>query len=145
MEFKSTMARNQIDLHVGERVKSNRVLRKIDVANLASMIGVTPDQMKKYEAGASRITASRLQQIAAALDVNIACFFDSVPGSSVVELFPSGAPDDEGVGVVATLAADALELNRVFAKVSDPLARKKIIDLARSLADADAETSTSGV
>ena len=144
VEFELTTPRNQIDLHVGEQVKRKRVARKIDIATLARLIGVTSDQMEKYESGASRITASRLQQIATVLDVNIARFFDDIPGESVVKLFPSAVPGHERDESITPLTADALELNRVFALVSDPLARKKIIDLAKSLANAKAEESTSG-
>jgi transcriptional regulator with XRE-family HTH domain len=135
LRFELLTSRNQIDLHVGERVRSIRVSRSIDVADLAKIVGVTTDQMKKYESGARRIKASRLQQIAAALEVKITRFFDGVAGASVVAHVPSSTANHKRADNIAPLPADALELHRVFAQVKDAEARRKIIAFAISLAE----------
>jgi transcriptional regulator with XRE-family HTH domain len=74
-------APNPTDLHVGERVRMYRVKAGISQTALGEHIGITFQQIQKYERGANRIGASRLQQICEMLDIPVALLFDDLPGS----------------------------------------------------------------
>ncbi len=73
------MAGHPVDRHVGNRLRQLRALRGITQTALADRIGVTFQQVQKYEKGANRISASRLWEIRRALDVPIASFFEGIP------------------------------------------------------------------
>lgn len=95
----------------------------MDAARLAQSIGVTPEQMKLFEAGRMRLGAEWLRRVAVALGVAVSFFFSGAEALAPSNVYPA-------------LAFDALELNRAFALVLDPAARRRIIDLAISLAPA---------
>lgn len=71
-----------VDAHVGQGVRSRRVLRGMTQSVLAEQIGLTFQQLQKYESGANRISASRLWEIAQILDVPVASFFDGLESDS---------------------------------------------------------------
>jgi len=70
-----------VDIHVGRRVKTRRVLRGMSQTNLADQLGLTFQQLQKYESGANRVSASRLWEIAQILDVPVAWFFEGLEGA----------------------------------------------------------------
>jgi len=125
---------NPIDVHVGSRVRLKRTMMGLSQEKLGESLGVTFQQVQKYEKGANRIGASRLQQIAAILKTPIAFFFEDAPGydSPSAGLSESESPEYT-IDFLAT--TEGLQLNRAFAKIKDPKVRKKIIDLVKSLAD----------
>ncbi|HXY57242.1 MAG TPA: helix-turn-helix transcriptional regulator [Methylocystis sp.] len=134
-----------IDRHVGSRVRMQRVLMKMSQEKLGEALGLTFQQVQKYEKGTNRIGASRLQQISKTLNVPPSFFFEGAPSS--------GAPADrqgfaeEGGSsqfVVDFLAtAEGLHLNRAFAKIHDTKVRKRIIDLVVAIANAEADEAAS--
>ena len=73
---------NPIDVHVGSRVRLKRTFVGMSQEKLGEKLGVTFQQVQKYEKGANRIGASRLQQIAAIFNTNVGFFFENAPGSS---------------------------------------------------------------
>lgn len=123
---------NLIDAHVGSRVKMRRTLLGISQERLGNQLGITFQQVQKYEKGANRIGASRLQSIASALSVPIAYFFEGLAAGDRAD----GPLEDDTARFVSSI--EGRELNRAFARIGDQKVRRRVIDLVRSLAgDAD--------
>jgi transcriptional regulator with XRE-family HTH domain len=120
---------NPIDVHVGERIRMWRTERKISRITLGEAIGLTGQQIQKYESGTNRIGASRLQQICAVLEIPVSFLFEGALGSSPGE---SGMPQDiidfmeseEGVRFVAA-----------FSRITDRKMRRGIARLANRIAE----------
>ena len=104
---------------------------------LGEHLGLTFQQVQKYEKGVNRIGASRLFELARVLGVNVQFFYDEAPGVVAdANLAPGFSEAPEESYVVEFLASrDGLELNKAFVRVTDPRVRKSIVDLVRSLAD----------
>ncbi|MBI1868772.1 MAG: helix-turn-helix transcriptional regulator [Methylocystis sp.] len=123
-----------IDRHVGSRVRLQRVLLKMSQEKLGDALGLTFQQVQKYEKGTNRIGASRLQQISKTLRVPPSFFFDGAPTSG--NSAPGFAEESSSQFVVDFLStAEGLHLNRAFARIKDSKVRKKVIDLIATLAD----------
>ena len=100
---------------------------------LGDALDVTFQQVQKYEKGANRIGASRLQQLARVLDVPPSFFFEGAPASnSPAGSFTEGESSAYVVDFLST--NEGLQLNRAFAAIKDPKVRKRILDLVQSLA-----------
>ena len=127
---------NPIDVHVGSRIRLRRNMLGLSQEKLGENLGITFQQIQKYEKGTNRVGASRLQAISAILNVPVSFFFEDAPGSSSQAGF---AEDNEATYVVDFLNSnEGVQLTRAFTKISDPKVRRKIIDLVKSLAaDAD--------
>ncbi len=108
-----------IDIHVGERVRARRLLTGLSQDAFASKLGVTFQQVQKYEKGANRISASRLYRISKILNVPVSYFFD----------------DMDGQEILSGLKREGLELVRAFNRIEKPSTRKQVISLIHSLAD----------
>jgi transcriptional regulator with XRE-family HTH domain len=121
-----------IDVRVGKRIRMWRAERKMSRITLGETLGLTFQQIQKYEKGTNRIGASRLQQICTVLEIPVAFLFEGAPGSSVSE---SGMPQDiidfmespEGVRFVVA-----------FRRITDPKVRRGISRLANRIADGHA-------
>jgi transcriptional regulator with XRE-family HTH domain len=129
----TTKAPNPIDKHVGARVRMRRLLVGMSQEKLGSALGITFQQIQKYEKGTNRIGASRLQQISGVLGVPVSYFFEDAQG----EALPSaGFGDKKGDYVADFLAtSEGLQLTKSFMKVKDPKVRRRIVDLVASIAD----------
>ena len=127
---------NPIDVHVGSRIRLRRNMLGLSQEKLGESLGITFQQIQKYEKGTNRVGASRLQAISAILNVPVSFFFEDAPGSSNQAGF---AEDNEATYVGEFLNYnEGVQLTRAFTKISDPKVRRKIIDLVKSLAaDAD--------
>jgi len=127
---------NPIDVHVGSRIRLRRNMLGLSQEKLGENLGITFQQIQKYEKGTNRVGASRLQAISAILNVPVSFFFEDAPGSSNQAGF---AEDNEATYVVDFLNSnEGVQLTRAFTKISDPKVRRKIIDLVKWLAaDAD--------
>jgi transcriptional regulator with XRE-family HTH domain len=122
-----------IDKHAGARLRLRRMMIGMSQEKLAAALGITFQQIQKYEKGANRIAASRLQQIARILQVTPSFFFDE---GGAVEAQAGFAEADTGGYVVDFLStAEGLQLNRAFAMIRDPKVRRRIVDLVVSLAE----------
>ncbi|MBP0616301.1 helix-turn-helix domain-containing protein [Jiella mangrovi] len=124
---------NPIDTHVGSRVRLRRTMLGMSQEKLGEALGITFQQVQKYEKGSNRIGASRLQNISDVLSVPVAYFFEDAPnspGSGGGGLQESGS--DYVVDFLST--SEGLQLNRAFVKIADPKVRKRVIDLVRTLA-----------
>ncbi|MGA8172888.1 MAG: helix-turn-helix transcriptional regulator [Methylocystis sp.] len=125
-----------IDRHVGSRVRMQRVLMKMSQEKLGDALGLTFQQVQKYEKGTNRIGASRLQQISKTLNVPPSFFFEGAPTPDG-EL-AQGFQEERSQFVVDFLAtAEGVHLNRSFARIRDPKVRKRIVELVAALAEAD--------
>lgn len=134
-------APNPIDIHVGSRVRLRRTMLGLSQEKLGESLGITFQQIQKYEKGTNRVGASRLQNIAGILNVPVSFFFEDAPGGEAV--LPGGLEETSTGYVVNFLSSsEGLQLNRAFVKISDPKIRRRIIDLVKSLADDDDETNS---
>jgi transcriptional regulator with XRE-family HTH domain len=139
-------APNPIDRHVGSRVRMRRILLGMSQEKLGEALGLTFQQVQKYEKGTNRIGASRLQQISTTLNVPPAFFFDGAP---IVDAIPGSEPvtgetaDASGSSYVLEFIStvEGLHLNKAFARIQDPKVRKRIVDLVVSLAGDDESAS----
>jgi transcriptional regulator with XRE-family HTH domain len=121
---------NPTDTHVGKRVQMRRLMLDMSQTNLGDALGLTFQQVQKYEKGANRIGASRLQHIAHILHVPIPFFFEGSPGVSA-EAAATPAPsyvDD----FLAT--SDGLSLVKYFTRIKDPKLRRSVVDLVEQIA-----------
>jgi transcriptional regulator with XRE-family HTH domain len=126
-------ATNPIDRHVGSRVRMQRMMLGMSQEKLGEAIGLTFQQVQKYEKGTNRISASRLQHIAHTLNVPVAFFFDGAPG------LPSAGNGTDAVApppahVVDFLATSSgLALTRAFMRIEDVTLRRSIIRLVEEI------------
>jgi transcriptional regulator with XRE-family HTH domain len=124
---------NPIDIHVGGRIRLRRNMLGLSQEKLGENLGITFQQIQKYEKGTNRVGASRLQAIASILEVPVAFFFEDAPGGPGAEGL---SEESQTTYVVDFLSStEGLRLNRAFVRISDPKVRTKIIDLVRALAD----------
>lgn len=122
---------NPIDIHVGSRVRVRRVLRGLSQEKLADRLGLTFQQVQKYEKGTNRIGASRLQEISQILEVPVSFFFEDAPGSEATGFAEAGS----ATYVVDFLSSsEGLQLNKAFVRIEDPRVRRRVIELVRALA-----------
>ncbi len=124
---------NPIDIHVGSRVRLRRTMLGMSQEKLGDQLGITFQQVQKYEKGTNRVGASRLQEIANVLNTPISFFFEDAPGGSSTTGFAEESSANYVVDFLSS--SEGLQLNRAFLKIKDAKVRRKIIDLVRSLAD----------
>ncbi|MXN66814.1 helix-turn-helix transcriptional regulator [Rhizobiales bacterium] len=133
----SKKAPNPIDVHVGSRVRLRRMMLGMSQEKLGESLGITFQQIQKYEKGTNRIGASRLQHIATVLKVPVSFFFEDAPGSP--EDVPASGDSQQTSYVVDFLSSsEGLSLNKAFVRIEDAKVRRRIVDLVRSIAGEDA-------
>ena len=128
---------NPIDVHVGGRVRFRRMLLGMSQEKLGEKLGLTFQQVQKYEKGINRIGASRLFDLAQVLGVSVQFFYEEAPAPEGHPLVPEGfaeKPEEHSI-VEFLLSRDGLELNKAFVRISDVKARRAIVELVRSLAN----------
>jgi transcriptional regulator with XRE-family HTH domain len=107
---------------------------------LGESMGLTFQQVQKYEKGVNRIGASRLFQISRILDVPIQFFFEEAPHIDAREARGLAEADSESFILEFLNSREGLELNRAFVKIADPKVRKSVVDLVRALSASDGST-----
>ena len=126
-----------VDVHVGARLRVRRTLLGMSQTSLGDAIGLTFQQMQKYERGTNRISSSRLYDLARVLDVPIEYFFDDMPAAVA-----ASSPTTEKRGRVKKPPSyepnpmarrETLELVRAYYKISDPQVRKRLYELTKVL------------
>jgi transcriptional regulator with XRE-family HTH domain len=129
-------APSPIDVHVGTRVRLRRTLLGMSQEKLGQAIGLTFQQVQKYERGANRIGASRLYDLSRVLDVPISFFFDDLPADIDGDGFsPAQGFRDESAAETNPMAKrETLELVRAYYRIPDPQLRRRLFDLAKALA-----------
>lgn len=127
---------NLIDVHVGARVRLRRMLLGVSQEKLGEQLGLTFQQIQKYEKGSNRIGASRLYELSRVLDVPVQYFYDDLPGDETARPCPSGFSEAHDTANFAGFLStrESVELQRSFARITDGTVRRAIVDLVRSLA-----------
>ena len=115
--------KHSVDLHVGQRVRQRRWIVGMTQQQLGDKVGIRFQQIQKYEAGANRISASRMWDIAAAMEVPVSFFFQGLDGQ---------APDTGEARADILSDKEALELVRAYYAIPEDQ-RRKLFDLARVL------------
>jgi transcriptional regulator with XRE-family HTH domain len=135
---------NPIDVHVGSRVRFRRMLLGMSQEKLGDKLGLTFQQIQKYEKGINRIGASRLFDLAQVLGVSVQFFYEEAPAAEPQQLMPEGFAERPAEGSIVEFlrSRDGLELNKAFVRISDAKARRAIVDLVRSLANDDTNDNT---
>jgi transcriptional regulator with XRE-family HTH domain len=124
---------NPIDKHVGSRVRMRRLLLGMSQEKLGDALGITFQQIQKYEKGTNRIGASRLQQISGVLNAPVSFFFDDAPGDANQGFAEGGG--DYVADFMAT--SEGLNLMKAFMSIRDPKVRRRIVDLCATLAQGE--------
>src|SRR5687768_7800283 len=124
---------NPTDKHVGSRVRMRRMMLGMSQEKLGDALGLTFQQVQKYEKGTNRIGASRLQQIAHFLQVPVSFFFEGAPD---LPAGPAGATEAPSPSYISDFLAtsDGLALTKAFMRIKDPKLRRRIVDLVSQIA-----------
>jgi transcriptional regulator with XRE-family HTH domain len=124
-----------IDKHVGTKLRARRTKLGMSQTTLADALGMSFQQVQKYEKGANRIGAGRLQHIAQILKMPVQSFFEGLPEHGQRRA-PTDAPDAQYVAdYLAT--SDGLNLTKAFMQIRDPKLRRSIVNLVEQIADSD--------
>ncbi|KRD63632.1 helix-turn-helix transcriptional regulator [Ensifer sp. ENS10] len=135
----NTKAPSQIDVFVGSRVRMRRLMAGLSQEKLADGLGITFQQVQKYEKGTNRIGASRLQAIADILGVHPSFFFQEGDDAAARNGDTTREPSEISSFVSSK---EGIALNRAFLKITDPVLRKKIISLVAAVAQTPETEST---
>lgn len=121
------------DVYVGSRIRLRRNMLGLSQEKLGEKLGITFQQIQKYEKGTNRVGASRLQAISDILDVPVSYFFEEAPGAKLIEGFSEG----DNTFMDFCSSSEGIQLMRAFTNIKDPKVRRKIIDLAKALSSDD--------
>ena len=134
-----------IDVHVGSRIRLRRTLLGMSQERLGEALGLTFQQVQKYERGVNRVGASRLFDLSRVLDVPISFFFDDMPeslastyGGHAGRRAAGFSETQDGFTDDALNRRETLELVRAYYRITDPAVRKRVFDLIKSMGPADA-------
>ena len=134
---------NPIDVHVGARIRLRRTLLGMSQGTLAEAIGLTFQQVQKYERGTNRVSSSRLVDMANALDVDVPYFFQEMPADVErqtpamlmnVKKLPAMDQDKDPMA-----RRETLELVRAYYRIPDPAVRKRLAELIKTVARRESE------
>ena len=126
-----------VDVHVGRRLRLRRTLLGISQEKLGEAVGLTFQQIQKYERGANRVSASRLFEFSKILDISISYFFDDM-GKEVEKTrgaFAKGVSDQSQIKLEedSMTRRETLELVRAYYKITNSSARKRLYELIRTI------------
>ena len=132
----SSQKPNPIDIHVGSRVRMQRVLAGMSQQKLGDELDLTFQQVQKYEKGTNRIGASRLWELGRIFAVPVQFFYDDLVVSSADRSMPGfSEPTTETNYTEFLNTREGIDLNRAFQKITDPKVRRNIVELVQSMAD----------
>ncbi|HUQ35850.1 MAG TPA: helix-turn-helix transcriptional regulator [Aestuariivirga sp.] len=124
---------NYIDVHVGSRIRMRRQLISMSQEKLGELLGITFQQVQKYEKGSNRISASRLFYAAKILGVPVQAFFEDLPGTEGGSGFSEST--EENSVMSSMMNADGIKLAKAFRDADNSTKRKLIATLARCIVD----------
>ena len=129
----SVKAPNPVDKYVGSRIRMRRIMLGMSQEKLGEALGLTFQQVQKYEKGTNRVGASRVQQIAHILQVPVSFLFDGGPGES---FSANGLQEAPSPAYVADFLAtsEGLALTRAFTRIADAKLRRSIVDMVEQIA-----------
>lgn len=133
---------NTTDLHVGKRLRRRRRLLGMTQQQLAESIGIRFQQIQKYECGANRVTASRLHELAVALNVPVGYFFEGLNLGQTEAAAPSAQPANDRDLIAADVLSqkETLELIRAYYKLGER-PRRRLLDLAKALQEESSDAA----
>ncbi|WP_424959218.1 helix-turn-helix domain-containing protein [Hyphomicrobium sp. 1Nfss2.1] len=136
VEERGSRRANPVDVHVGGRVRLRRMLLGMSQEKLGEHLGLTFQQVQKYEKGINRIGASRLFDLSQVLGVPVQFFYEELVVSSMDGNPAGGFAERPAESYAAEFlgSRDGLELNKAFARITDPRVRRSIVDLVRAFA-----------
>jgi len=128
----STKAPNPVDKYVGSRVRMRRIMLGMSQEKLGEALGLTFQQVQKYEKGTNRVGASRIQQISEILQVPVSFLFEGGPSGAA----PSGSGDGTSPAYVSDFLAtsEGLALTRAFTRITDAKLRRRIVEMVEQIA-----------
>ena len=125
---------NPIDIQVGNRVRIRRMLIGMSQERLGDLLGLTFQQVQKYEKGVNRIGAGRLFEVSRILNVPVDFFYEGVNEGA------TGSNESDGAPVMDFVSSgEGLQLSLAFMKIKDAKVRKRVLDLVKSLAEEEAQ------
>jgi transcriptional regulator with XRE-family HTH domain len=127
---------NPIDVHVGSRLRARRTLTGMSQTTLAEALGLTFQQVQKYESGSNRVSSSRLFDLCRILDVPVKYFFEEMPGETARQSpgqLQGAKPEASDEAADPMARRETLELVRAYYKIDEPAVRKRLTDLVRSI------------
>lgn len=125
---------NPIDIHVGARLRLRRTLLGLSQEKLGEAVGITFQQLQKYERGANRISASRLYNLSQVLGVPVSYFFEDMPSpESITPEAVDELPVSETDEFESMARRETLELVRAYYRIEDASVRKRTFDLLKAL------------
>src|SRR5262245_45497918 len=134
---------NPVDIHVGQRIRLRRTLLGMSQEKLGEALGLTFQQVQKYERGANRVGSSRLFQLSRVLDVPVSYFFEEMSAETAQRAKQAasdvgGLAEDPGEGYQADpmTKRETLELVRAYYRITDPKLRRRLFDMTKALAAA---------
>jgi transcriptional regulator with XRE-family HTH domain len=133
-EDRGSRRANPIDVHVGSRVRLRRMLLGMSQEKLGEHLGLTFQQIQKYEKGINRIGASRLFDLSRVLAVPVQFFYEELPVADGEGAAGFAERPAESYAVEFLGSREGLELNKAFARISDPRVRRSIVELVRAFA-----------
>jgi transcriptional regulator with XRE-family HTH domain len=136
-----------VDIHVGSRVRLRRTLLGLSQDKLARAIGVSFQQLQKYERGTNRISASRLYALSKVLGVGISWFFEDAPSNSkrrTPPAEPRSTANESGADQDPMTANETVKLVRAYYMIEDPKVRKKILHMVRAVSPISAGRKARG-
>lgn len=125
---------NPIDIHVGSRLRLRRTLLGLSQEKLGEAVGITFQQLQKYERGSNRISASRLFNLAQVLGVPVSFFFDDLPAGEGSIAENASRVQTQADELDSLARRETLELVRAYYRIPDPAVRKRTFDLIKALA-----------
>ena len=131
---------NLIDKHVGRRIRWRRRELKLSQERLGEMLGLTFQQVQKYEKGVNRISAGRLFDVAKVLDVTISYFYQGV--DEVGDLAALGVAEGDDGDLAGMIDANAIDLVTAYQSIPDPRLRKSLLDAVKAAADSFSRNAT---
>jgi transcriptional regulator with XRE-family HTH domain len=127
-------APSPVDVHVGSRVRLRRTLMGMSQEKLGNAVGLTFQQIQKYERGANRIGASRLFEMSRVLDVPVQFFFDEMPTEPESSDYRPMSGEANTPEQDPMARRETLELIRAYYRIPDPQVRRRLFELAKALA-----------
>ncbi len=118
---------------MGRRLRQRRIALGISQEQLGTELGLTFQQVQKYEKGQNRISAGRLYKIALILSVSVEHFYEGLSGANGIHGRRNGMPGDAEINAFLT-SPEGLALTAGFMKISDPATRRRIVDLVNTIA-----------
>jgi len=125
---------NPTDIYVGSRIRMRRKMLGLSQEKLGERLGITFQQIQKYEKGTNRVGASRLQAMSDALEVPVAYFFPEAGADS-------GGMKEESANFMMDFlsTSEGLDLTRAFTRIQNPKVRRKLVELVRALAEGSSD------